>query len=114
MEVQESPHVVSVSPFKKVIDAFLLFLFFEASQGMTLFQLPRHFLTAEALHKHPWIGVYEGHLWKLVVREPPRGAMSIAPPAGGKPRGQAEIALRATACDAPGSSVESGSPVVQN
>ena len=32
---------------------------------MTLLRLPRLFLSADVLSAHPWIGVWEGHLWEL-------------------------------------------------
>jgi len=32
---------------------------------MNFLHLPRLFLPAETLNAHPWIGVYEGHVWEL-------------------------------------------------
>jgi|CZKI01.1.fsa_nt_gi membrane protease YdiL (CAAX protease family) len=47
------------------MEAALMLLFFEGSQGMTLLRLPRLIFPAVVLSNNAWIGVYEGHIWEL-------------------------------------------------
>ena len=65
MEDQLPRSATPASLFAKLLDALLLYLFFLASQGFTLLNLPLRLLGAQALRDHPWIVVYEGHLWEL-------------------------------------------------
>jgi membrane protease YdiL (CAAX protease family) len=65
MQNQEVKRPIAVSLFWKILQPILLFLFFWASQGMTFLRLPRLFLSADVAGAHPWIGVYEGHVWEL-------------------------------------------------
>jgi membrane protease YdiL (CAAX protease family) len=65
METGQERAANPVPPFRKILEAFLMLLFFEGSQGMTLLGLPRHLLGVRRLDDHPWINVYEGHIWEL-------------------------------------------------
>lgn len=65
MQAEEIEQATAVSVFRKILAPVLLYLFFWASQGMTLLRLPRLFLSADAVTAHPWIGAYESHVWEL-------------------------------------------------
>jgi membrane protease YdiL (CAAX protease family) len=65
MQIQEAGPLATGSILQRVQAPILLFLFFWASQGMNFLHLPRLFLSAQTLNAHPWIGVYEGHVWEL-------------------------------------------------